>query len=863
MNEEESPGKAIFNAHQAALAQWTTQVVDHQVSLRGVLDQSGNNSSSSSSPRTIQLLPLCPKRESALRLFAAQQPQQPQLETKRKLLLALCFVLTELDSVCSRIEDGEDEALLGSVQQVSERVLALLHNLTLQLQACCAGKSGQEALGPLAALTVVWKSIARAIACLVRLETTHKLQLLAHGLQFLGQQVGLSPVVEHAGKVLKLWISAAFTSFHVMECVCLLVYISRTNLVKDWERKDWVRKLEGLFVQVSPNLPIFKQRRCVRAEELLYDHFGPGGIVPAPEHFATLRLGYAKTLVAGCSAQASRLSHDALFAVDRQHEVAQRLFHLVFNVLFTHVLTKQPLPKDSLPPLLLCLEALHALGQQALVPSPLPPSPPTADPFHLWNASPSGICSTARAVAINLCFPQPSVLYSFGDHVRAHARMCNVATLFQAFPELFDPLFKLKLDLGSTLDYGAISTAFPQADVANTLVRHVTVQVDSVLRSRLVMRTTMATTLAGLEQQKLAIQTLLSASASVRQQVEFDLANSWQAMRTSGIDRTWDTYCEMQHMASEYFGLHVYLDESFRGTPGVDLVELAEQDDFYSRFKYNLDFACFVERKRVGKQLQVVSIATITQSLDSAGWGAVPTIVNLVYQFLAKRLSVLALVVQQVKKYRKSSARGLAYFKFDVALEQCAEAKPVWSQLRTLLTEIGNGFGLVRNLGLASKQQQQQQQQPQLTQDSLQVLVNVFAASALREQLKGFFLLVPALCVEFVDSNLAAKEAKLGVASSGEGVASNADDGFVLGVAALLAILQQQSQFDAIKFFAGVTQYLAARSSSTAAAPSRTTTNSKPLVDSATATFQMRHRGLAREYELLMYGLAASRICFK
>ncbi|KAH9258410.1 hypothetical protein BASA81_003459 [Batrachochytrium salamandrivorans] len=228
-------------------------------------------------------------------------------------------------------------------------------------------------------------------------------------------------------------------------------------------------------------------------------------------------------------------------------------------------------------------------------------------------------------------------------------------------------------------------------------------------------------------------------------------------------------------------------------------------------------------------------------------------IVNSVYQFLAKRLSVLALVVQQVKKYRKSSARGLAYFKFEVALEQCAEAKPVWSQLRTLLTEIGNGFGLVRNLGLASKQQQQP-----LKQDSLQVLVNVFAASALREQLKGFFLLVPALCVEFVDSNLSAKEAKLGVASGGEGVASNADDGFVLGVAALLAILQQQSQFDAIKFFAGVTQYLAAKSSSSA--PSRT---NKPLVDSATATFQMRHRGLAREYELIMYGLAASRICFK
>ncbi|KAH9258409.1 hypothetical protein BASA81_003458 [Batrachochytrium salamandrivorans] len=80
------------------------------------------------------------------------------------------------------------------------------------------------------------------------------------------------------------------------------------------------------------------------------------------------------------------------------------------------------------------------------------------------------------------------------------------------------------------------------------------------------MRTTLATTLVGLEQQKLAIQTLLNASASVRQQVEFDLANSWQAMRTSGIDRTWDTYYEMQHMASEYFGLQVYLDESFRGT---------------------------------------------------------------------------------------------------------------------------------------------------------------------------------------------------------------------------------------------------------------------------------------------------------
>ncbi|KAH9258408.1 hypothetical protein BASA81_003457 [Batrachochytrium salamandrivorans] len=421
MNEEESTGKAIFNAHQAALAQWTNLVVGHQVSLRGILDQTGSSDKSNS--HTIQLLPLCPKRESALKVFGTLFSQQ-QLETKRKLLLVLCFVLTELDSICSRIEDGEDEALLGSVQQVSQRVLALLHNLTLQLQACCATKNGQEALGthPLAALTVVWKSIARAIACLVKLETTHKLQLLAHGLQFLGQQqASLSVVVEQAGK-------------------------NQFNQGLGTERLG--KKLEGLFTQVSPNLPIFKQRRCVRAEELLYDNL-PSGIVsrPGQEYFANLRLGYAKTLLASCASQASRLSHDALFAADKQHEIAQRIFHLVFNVLFTHVLTKQPLPKDSLPPLLLCLEALHALGQQVLVPPP--PPPPVdhkSDPFNLWGFGTSqiGICSTARAIGINLCFPQPhnNVLYSFGDHMRAHAQMCNVATLFQAFPELFDPLFK-------------------------------------------------------------------------------------------------------------------------------------------------------------------------------------------------------------------------------------------------------------------------------------------------------------------------------------------------------------------------------------------------------------------------------------
>ena len=87
--------------------------------------------------------------------------------------------------------------------------------------------------------------------------------------------------------------------------------------------------------------------------------------------------------------------------------------------------------------------------------------------------------------------------------------------------------------------------------------------------------------------------------------------------------------------------------------------------------------------------------------------------------------------------------------------------------------------------------------------DYFKVLVNVFQSvllTAEHEHLKYFFMIVPALCVSWVDASLQAKDnmfkATRGGAASREMYYT--DDGFCVGVAYCLAILKQTKKNDAL-----------------------------------------------------------------
>jgi len=86
--------------------------------------------------------------------------------------------------------------------------------------------------------------------------------------------------------------------------------------------------------------------------------------------------------------------------------------------------------------------------------------------------------------------------------------------------------------------------------------------------------------------------------------------------------------------------------------------------------------------------------------------------------------------------------------------------------------------------------------------DYLQVLVNVFRkvlTAGDHAHLDNFYTIVPALCLSWVDASLLAKDRMFKQHRTAE--AYYTDDGFAVGIAYVLAVLEQSAKFDALHWF--------------------------------------------------------------
>ena len=89
--------------------------------------------------------------------------------------------------------------------------------------------------------------------------------------------------------------------------------------------------------------------------------------------------------------------------------------------------------------------------------------------------------------------------------------------------------------------------------------------------------------------------------------------------------------------------------------------------------------------------------------------------------------------------------------------------------------------------------------------DYFQVLVQVFQQVMLSKDhgyLKNFYMIIPSLCINYVDTIRVSKDKMDKVKRAGaRQVAYFTDDGFAIGIAYILAILKQNDQFESMHWF--------------------------------------------------------------
>ena len=332
---------------------------------------------------------------------------------------------------------------------------------------------------------------------------------------------------------------------------------------------------------------------------------------------------------------------------------------------------------------------------------------------------------------------------------------------------------------------------------------------------------------------------------------------------------------------------------------GLDVLQVTRSiHSFVSRFCYNLNNQVFVEKRSDNKHLNVLFIRHVANSIQTHGHGIVNTAVNLTYQFLKQKLHAVSQflfeqhVQQRLAKDLRSVRQSGAGFPYERAERLVTGIRhSLLDQLRLTVTEIGNALGFVRMLrsgalhcssaavhfvpdsddlpdvrfgelvgdcdaGLTTAAQNLDRVLHSLTScssatDFFRLLVLVFA-DALREQphLKHLFVVVPALTISHAEHAVLSKQ---NMHRNRAGAAAFTDDGFAVGVAYLMRLLQQVSDWQSLHWFPAVRRKLSGERTAVASHPDRHTTS---LTLKRLAVLQ-------NEFDLLEYNITSCNVLFR
>ncbi|XP_071816027.1 WASH complex subunit 4-like [Apostichopus japonicus] len=382
----------------------------------------------------------------------------------------------------------------------------------------------------------------------------------------------------------------------------------------------------------------------------------------------------------------------------------------------------------------------------------------------------------------------------------------------------------------------------------------------------------------------------------------------------------WKTYAEMRNLAAQKYGLQmteVHLPTQTL-EQGLDVLEIMRNIHiFVSKYLYNLNNQIFVERSSNNKHLNTINIRHIANSIRTHGTGIMNTTVNFTYQFLRKKFFIFSQFMYDehiksrlIKDWRyfkenKDELRKMYPFdrseKFNRGIRKLGitpEGDSYLDQFRILISQIGNAMGYIRMIrsgGLrccsnairfvpdiddivnleelvaagelsdevVSSARNLDNVIGNLTKnfaegtEYFKMLVDVFSPefrSAKNMHLKNFFTILPPLTLNFVEYSISCKEKlnkknKIGAAFT--------DDGFAMGVAYILKLLDQYQDFDSLHWFHSVKYHYNKEKEKV-----KKQQGDEKLQQTSSLTIK-RLETYQREFDLLYYSLSSARVFFR
>ncbi|MEQ2289080.1 WASH complex subunit 4 [Ameca splendens] len=388
----------------------------------------------------------------------------------------------------------------------------------------------------------------------------------------------------------------------------------------------------------------------------------------------------------------------------------------------------------------------------------------------------------------------------------------------------------------------------------------------------------------------------------------------------------WATYSEMRNLATQRYGLTMTEAHLPSQTleQGLDVLEIMRNIHvFVSRYLYNLNNQIFVEKASNNKHLNTINIRHVANSIRTHGTGIMNTTVNFTYQFLRKKFYIFSQfmydehiksrLIKDIRFFREIKDQSDHKYPFERAekfnrgirkLGLTPDGQSYLDQFRQLISQIGNAMGYVRMIrsggihccssairfvpdledivnfeelvkeeGLSEETQRSasvlDSVLSDLTSNSAEgteyfkMLVAVFAPefrSAKNMHLRNFYMIVPPLTVNFVEHSISCKEKLNKKNKTG---AAFTDDGFAMGVAYILKLLDQYLEFDSLHWFQAVREKY--RKELSAVAKEQTVQSAgqdEKLLQTMNLT-QKRLDVYLQEFELLYFSLSSARIFFR